>query len=1785
MNQNKNKSSIPPGRLPIYTAAIASLAMLVVLMIVFVPKLIAGLSEEEEPKTTLRNPAVTTEAEEDPRMNSMLSETVLLGTGGNFTLSAPHTIGADTAAAPEGLYSLPTASPLKLTAASDMSLDALSASLTVTQANSDTRVAVTVTEDANGGFLITPTDGTWQGDTLYRVTVQKDGALSPDFATAFQTAHPFSVKTVYPANERVDVPIDTGIEITFTDPVRRADFASYITVNPPIAGRFELYPDGKTVVIVPDKALQNGTQYAVCVKEGMTADNGQTLARGTLSTFCTQALTTDAQELSFQLSSDTVFDPGSTGNIPFQIYFNDYTYNTAYNDPVFHVKVYAYANADAAVAALRNGFTGRKSALFDQEANLVPTDGMSLVWEGTPEVYLEDTSYRIKGYVYLPPLDAGTYLVNMTVTVEVPSYNATLSADAQTVCQATTLRAYTEGTRGETVVWVNRTDTTPSIAEGVEITASLFDNTLWMTEAEAASGDPTKAFRSVTALTDENGIATFRTEDTDTALLLLRHVDRTLILCVGTEEARPATDFRSYLYSDRAVYFPDDTVRFFGFLGSAYENQPLPETLYLRYGGSETKTAIPVAPDGTFSGSFEISDWMGTYCSFTLSALDTQTGEELASIYHSIRVTQEEKPIYQMSVSYDKLFYTYDDTAAVVTVKTSFFDGTPAAGLRISLSSNLDGGDITLTTDEQGEATYTYTPHLPYTSDHMSTDPVQLYVNATLLGYESVSLYSHDSAYYFHSAGVLEAQRRDGTHSEVTLHALDTSRLLTEEDFYYWRDLQETIKGAPLTDTVTVKLYKTEYFKVPESKYYDPISKKTLEQYYWNEKETLEKNETLTIQDGVLRLEHLDASDFNGHYRYEISRKDDTVGRTYHCTVYANRGRDEFYDPWSRAEQYYLVPSAESALPGDILSATLYYDKAPAKSDTPVLFTRYANYYDRVDAQLIPAGVKSVYSYTYAERDTRFSSVLATVFDGNAYVKVQPVFFNYNFEAVNSAEITVSTDRDTYKPGENAVVSVTSPALAGGTVLVSIVDEACFALGDINTEPLSEYLRTYYRGSPLRDRRHNLHSLLTGSISGFYDYLDAVVETESVKDEMMEAPATGNGASEENQTYVRKDFLDNAAFHVITLDENGNAETTVRVPDNITTWRISVIGVTGVGEMADDAAFSSGVRIGMTTGDAVCTLPLFLNVTLPDLFLCEDEIAFSARCAGTKRAQEPTAQVSYTAILQNEKFEEIAVTTATAEANGTAWFSYDPLPAGEYYVTVTGVLADASDAVRYSFRVTETSRLVDYTETVTPAEISALSPAAFPLTLTFRDNTDALYYETLRRLRYGDSSRTETVAARYAALCIDEDVLLRTPAWYDAGMTRKELADRLNEYSGFLPLNPYAEGDPILTAEVLYCVPDAINAQNKATLVSQYEALLSAGSADACTTSASLMALAAMGEPVLNLVYEAASYAADAPTDAKLYLAAAFAAAGDIRAAEAALTPILTAFGREMPDGSYCISDASTEEAIRLTALALLSASRLPDSPTVMGMVRYLHNHTSLLDLYTLELATFVTYYTPTAAEKSALSFDLAGSDTVSVTIPRGRAYSITLTRSDLESFRVVSADPGIVAEASYGASPTTALSGKADDQTLSVHKTITPFDVENGIYKVTLTFEGQTDVNGMAFSLSDTIPSGARYVNHYYDRNYYGNQCSAWLSHDGGQQLHGSIYIYAPYKENPLEGRTVYSFNDQISYLIRGAVKGTFTAEPTLAISRDADTYAMSECYRVTIKDSEWDISVKGIE
>ena len=126
------------------------------------------------------------------------------------------------------------------------------------------QIAFSVKADADGRTVrITPTEPLTAG-AVYRFSLA--AADGHDVGSwAFQAHQPFRVVGTLPGDTETDVPLDTGIEITF-DQDGVVDAESHVTIEPPVDGRFEQH--GRSSRSCPNMPLEPATMYTVTCHPG-----------------------------------------------------------------------------------------------------------------------------------------------------------------------------------------------------------------------------------------------------------------------------------------------------------------------------------------------------------------------------------------------------------------------------------------------------------------------------------------------------------------------------------------------------------------------------------------------------------------------------------------------------------------------------------------------------------------------------------------------------------------------------------------------------------------------------------------------------------------------------------------------------------------------------------------------------------------------------------------------------------------------------------------------------------------------------------------------------------------------------------------------------------------------------------------------------------------------------------------------------------------------------------------------------------------------------------------------------------------------------------------------------------------------------------------------------------------------------------------------------------------------------------------------------------------------------
>ncbi|MCL2572493.1 MAG: Ig-like domain-containing protein [Defluviitaleaceae bacterium] len=115
-------------------------------------------------------------------------------------------------------------------------------------------------------FLITPAS-VLSSNSLYLFRLSRNGLR--DLTWTFQTAIRFQVSSTLPGHQSTNVPVDTGIEITFSSR-DFTDISDYFSIEPHVEGRF--ITRGATTVFMPQNPLSAAQLYTVTLRAGVVLE-------------------------------------------------------------------------------------------------------------------------------------------------------------------------------------------------------------------------------------------------------------------------------------------------------------------------------------------------------------------------------------------------------------------------------------------------------------------------------------------------------------------------------------------------------------------------------------------------------------------------------------------------------------------------------------------------------------------------------------------------------------------------------------------------------------------------------------------------------------------------------------------------------------------------------------------------------------------------------------------------------------------------------------------------------------------------------------------------------------------------------------------------------------------------------------------------------------------------------------------------------------------------------------------------------------------------------------------------------------------------------------------------------------------------------------------------------------------------------------------------------------------------------------------------------------------------
>ena len=196
--------------------------------------------------------------------------------------------------------------------------------------------------------------------------------------------------------------------------------------------------------------------------------------------------------------------------------------------------------------------------------------------------------------------------------------------------------------------------------------------------------------------------------------------------------------------------------------------------------------------------------------------------------------------------------------------------------------------------------------------------------------------------------------------------------------------------------------------------------------------------------------------------------------------------------------------------------------------------------------------------------------------------------------------VSLTPQQDTFGPGETAVYTLTVTDYQGNPVQadlsLALVDLAVLTLKEDNAPHIVD---AFYAEQPYRSR---IGSGLVFSGEGY-----------PVEIPVEQLGLGGGGGGEaadaalaravgDDEDGVRQDFPDTAFWQAnLTTDANGQATVEIPLPDNLTTWRLSSKAVT-----------AEETLVGQSAVDIITTLPLLVRPVTPRFFTVGDVVELGA---------------------------------------------------------------------------------------------------------------------------------------------------------------------------------------------------------------------------------------------------------------------------------------------------------------------------------------------------------------------------------------------------------------------------------------------------------------------------------------------------------------------------------------------------------------------------------------------
>jgi len=625
---------------------------------------------------------------------------------------------------------------------------------------------------------------------------------------------------------------------------------------------------------------------------------------------------------------------------------------------------------------------------------------------------------------------------------------------------------------------------------------------------------------------------------------------------------------------------------------------------------------------------------------------------------------------------------------------------------------------------------------------------------------------------------------------------------------------------------------------------------------------------------------------------------------------------------------------------------------------------------------------------------------------------------------------------------------------------------------------------------------------------------------------------------------AREEFVDNALFTSVVTDSSGQAQTSLTLPDNITSWRITA------------QAVNSSLFAGHNTANINVSLPVFVEGSFAKEYLSSDQPTVKLRAYGTSLKSGDTVKFGLSSDTLGIDQQNI-----NGQAYQATYVDLPNLSDGEHKIRYSVDFGTQDDAVIKPIEVVS-SRLRESLQKFYTLE-SGLKPEGsdqYNTNLTFSDRNQGMMYGQLASLSWTYGDRVDQELSRYLAAKMLKQYFDQE-SYYKSDFDYKLY--QLND--GGIALLPYSSSEFELSARLAYLAGEEFDEIN---LANYFYNIYNDKNSNQEQVALALFGLASLHEPVL-VPLQAFAQLDGLTVKESLYIALALQKIGDTEMARSMYLSLMKEYGEEMGTMYARIKAGSDQDDyVTYTALTAILAGAIND-PYHESLWQYVKDNRTDEVLLSIEKLTYVLGVLPNLTPGEVKFTLKIGDQTIEKTLSKGQTYRISVTPEQLAEIEFSGVQGKVGLSTSYEVPMTSMPTNPspylniAKEYYVDGQKTNT--FKENDLVEIRIYPNISEDITDGYYQITDLMPSGLTPVTRvYYSGLYNAYGCSFRYPYNvDGQRV----------KFNVGRGWNRGCTSDYFKYYARVVNPGTYTVEPIqIKNYKDSSIYDYSDGSQVTI-------------